>query len=79
VRAIVERLRAMGPLSPDELVDTCLELIGPMRVKEQTRQAIVDRMRAEGPLDLESGDPAAERRVSRLFQLIVASREYQFA
>ncbi len=79
VRAIVEQLRAQGPLSPEALVDNCLSLVGPMRVKDSTRAALVARVSQEGTLDLASGGAAAERRVATLLRLIVASREYQFA
>jgi uncharacterized protein (DUF1800 family) len=79
VRAILDRLRAMGPLTAELLVDTALELVGPMRVKDETRAALVRQTEADGPLDLEHGGTAAERRVTRLLQLIVASREYQLA
>jgi uncharacterized protein (DUF1800 family) len=78
VRALVDRLRAMGPLEPEALVEACLDLAGPVSVQSGTRQALVNQVRSGGVLELAS-DPAAERRVTSLLQLIVATREYQFA
>ena len=81
-RLIVERLRALGrPLEPAEVVDRCLDLMGPIEVSPQTRAALLEAAASEGPLVFNgsgSGDPGAER-VGRLLTLIVAAPEYQFA
>jgi uncharacterized protein (DUF1800 family) len=82
VRRIVDRLCAHGPdMTPEELVDRCLELAGHVPVSQDRRQELIDHVRSGG--DLRCGT-AEEReafgpRVARLLQLIVASREYQFA
>jgi uncharacterized protein (DUF1800 family) len=78
VRRIIERLAERGALSPEQLVDGCLELVGPLRVAPGTRQALVDFAQREGTLDLATGDRAAEQRVGSLLSLIVATREFQF-
>jgi hypothetical protein len=78
IRAIINRLRALGPLQPEALVDACLDLLGPVSVQHGTRRALLEHARVRGVLDLDDG-PAAERRVTALLQLIVATREYQFA
>jgi uncharacterized protein (DUF1800 family) len=77
IRAILERLRATGPLEPEELVDHCLDLLGPLCVKDSTRQALVNYARKGGTLDLEVDGRDAEQRVGKLLQLIVANREFQ--
>jgi hypothetical protein len=77
VRKIVERLRAMGELSPEETVEACLDLIGPLKVSDRTRQSLVDFAQKGGPLRLPEGDQAAEQRVAEMLQLIVATREFQ--
>jgi hypothetical protein len=78
IRRIIERLRQRGELTPEEFVDGCLDLIGPLPVEEKTRESLVAFARRGGGLDLRDGDRAAEERVGELLQLIVATREYQF-
>ncbi|HXH11911.1 MAG TPA: DUF1800 family protein [Alphaproteobacteria bacterium] len=41
VRRIIERLRAQGELSPQGLVDGCLDLLGPLTVSAKTRAALL--------------------------------------
>jgi uncharacterized protein (DUF1800 family) len=78
IRALIDRLRERGKLSPEEFVDSCLDLIGPLRVGAATHAALVDYARRDGPLDLGvGGDRAADQRVGKMLQLIVATREYQ--
>lgn len=77
IRRLLDRLRARGVLSPEQFVDGCLELLGPLRVSALTHSSLLRFAEAGGPLDLEHGGPAAEQRVAELFQLIVATREYQ--
>jgi uncharacterized protein (DUF1800 family) len=78
IRRIIGHLRARGELTPEQLVDACLELVGPLRVAPNTRAALVTFAEQDGPLDLRSGDRAAEARVGALLSLIVATREFQF-
>ena len=78
IRRILERLGAMGVLSPAALVDACLELIGPLDVTHATREALLDFACKGGRLDLSTGGRAAEQRVAELLQLVVATREFQF-
>jgi Protein of unknown function (DUF1800) len=79
VRLISDRLRAASPLSPEQFVETCLEVMGPLAVSEETREALLHYARLGG--ELRFGTPEEERasaqRVSEVLQLIVASREYQ--
>ena len=39
IQAIINRLRARGDLEPEELVDTCLDLLGPLEVQPDNRAA----------------------------------------
>jgi uncharacterized protein (DUF1800 family) len=79
VRAIIDRLRAEGELSPEELVDRCLDLLGPLPVLPATRSSLLEHMSKAGPLRFAAtDDPAADTRVTELLQLIVATREFQF-
>jgi uncharacterized protein (DUF1800 family) len=81
IRKIINRLRAREELTPTELVDACLDLIGPLPVKPQTRSALIAFVERAGPLRFAATDPgpAADQRVVELLQLIVATREFQFA
>ena len=80
VRAIIERIRAQGPrLSPAQLVDACLDLMGPLTVAESTRRELMAHATVEGDLDFGADDTAAAARVRDMLQLIVSMREYQLA
>ena len=84
VRAIIDRLAAAndGVLTPEQLVDQCLDLLGPVAVEDTTRAALVDFAAAGGGgLNLsghQAGD-AAEQRVSSVLRVIASTREYQLA
>ncbi len=80
VQAIINRVRAQGELSPEGLVDTCLDLMGPLDVNRETRQELVDHSAEGGTLrwgsEQESG--SSTHRVTEMLQLIVALRDYQY-
>ncbi len=81
VRAIVERLARDGALSPDQLVERCLDLVGPLEVGDQTRSALSSYADSVGDVDLSTDQARTDNagKVARMLQMIVASREYQFA
>ncbi|HEY5870372.1 MAG TPA: DUF1800 family protein, partial [Candidatus Tectomicrobia bacterium] len=83
VRAIIDRLAAAdgGTLTPTQLVDECLELMGPLTVDDETRTALVAFAAAEGELHLQAHQPgdASEQRVGNLLRMIAATREFQLA
>jgi uncharacterized protein (DUF1800 family) len=79
VQRIIERLRVQGELSPAQLVNSCLDLLGPLRVAAKTRAALVKFVSQGGPLRLEPGNYAADQRVGELLSLIAATREFQMA
>ena len=84
MRAIIDRLASGngGTLTPEQLVDQCLDLLGPVAVEDDTRTALVDFAAAGGgALDLsghQAGDDA-EQRVSNVLRVIASTREYQLA
>jgi uncharacterized protein (DUF1800 family) len=83
VRAIIERLASTGDgvLSPDELVDSCLELMGPVDVSDETRTALRAFAARQGECDLRQhrkGDDA-EKRVGNILRLVASTKEYQLA
>ena len=79
VRFIIDRLRAASPLSPEQFVETCLEVMGPLAVSQDTREALLHYARLGGELRFGTAEDerTSAQRVSELLQLIVASREYQ--
>jgi hypothetical protein len=80
VRAIVDRLKQRGSLSPEQLVDDCLDLIGPLEVGADTRQQLLAQANEWGQISWSNGEAqAADQHVAEMLQLIVATREYQFA
>ncbi len=82
IEQIISRLKSNGSaLSPNEFVDRCLELVGPLDVGETTRESLTQFAASQGDLNIGAADAAEENnaRVVRMLQLIVSSREYQFA
>ena len=84
VRAIVDRIaRSAGgsELSPEELVDVCLDVLGPLETLDSTRVNLVDYASKYGRLSF-SDEQAASRAgeaVVALIKLIVSTQEYQLA
>ena len=81
VQDIISRLSEDGSLSPEALVERCLDLVGPMEVGEDTLSALSAYADSVGDVDLSSDQARTDNagKVARMLQLIVASREYQFA
>jgi uncharacterized protein (DUF1800 family) len=81
VRAIVERIKAKGKLGPEQLVDQCLDLLGPVEVGSETRQELTDQAKKWGDLSWDSDNDArtSTQHIGEMLQLIVATREFQFA
>ena len=83
VQAIIDRIATDngGVLSPEELVDKCLDLLGPIPATEETRSSLIEYASVGGDLDLrghQSGDEA-EQRVGDVLRLVASSREFQLA
>jgi hypothetical protein len=78
VQAIVTRLRAKGAtLSPEQLVDGCLELLGGYILNEETQRELVALARNGGAVQTNAAD--FSERVAQMLQSIVATTEYLFA
>jgi uncharacterized protein (DUF1800 family) len=80
VRAIIDRVKAQAT-SPEALVDTCLDLLGPLEINENSRGELIDHVAVEGDLmwDDEENASESEERVAEILQLIISLREFQFA
>ena len=82
VRKIVERLGSSGgELSPQEFTDQCIDLIGPLDVGEQTLDTLLEYAETGGTLDLSTPEEREKSvpRIVDMLQMIVSSKEYQFA
>ena len=82
VRTIIRRLRDESTeYSPDDLVESCLNLSGWLEVSGATRSELVAFVAEQGGLSFESHitSRCPEQRVADLLQLIVSTREYQVA
>ena len=82
VRSIISRIKGRElDLSPEDLVDCCLDLMGPLTVSEKTRRELIAQASAAGELRLGSQgeDWSLAKRVIEMLQLIAATLEYQLA
>jgi uncharacterized protein (DUF1800 family) len=74
VNSMIDRIASSnGNLSPDDLVESCLDILGPMSVSEKSRDALVQQA-ADG-----NGGQTTENRIRAMLQMIVSTREYQMA
>ena len=78
IQAIIRRLGSEGPtISPEQLVDGCLDMLGAYELTEVTRNELLDLAKTEG--ELRTGTADFESRVGQMLQSIVATTEYLFA
>ena len=79
VQAIADRLARDGGhrQSPEQLVDGCLDLMGPVHVGDETRGAIVDFAANYGDVDFK--DSESTQTVANILRLIASTKEYQLA
>ena len=81
VKAIIGRLMNRSEsLQPDEFVDGCLDLTGPLTVAAETRSELVSHVEARGELrhgtDAERDD--FSQRTGEMLQIIATTSEFQF-
>ena len=83
VQRIIERIAASNgaTMTPEELVDRCLDVIGPIEVSDDTREVLTAHASRLGDIDLGSreSDTGADKRVADLLGLIGSTREFQMA
>ena len=82
VRLIVDRLSSdTTVMPPEEFVNGCLELMGPVEVNEKTRSSLTEHAAQGGELRRATEDDrgAFAGRVGEMLQMIAATGEYQFA
>ena len=79
VQSIADRLARDGGRrqSPEQVVDGCLDLMGPIAVESDTREAIIGFAERYGEVDMDDDDSA--QTVANVMRLIASSKEYQLA
>ena len=80
VKSIVSHVISNGEvMTPEKLVDRCLEYMGPVQASDKTRSELVTHAKSEGPLDCSDnqGDDVA-RRIGDMLALIGSTVEYQY-
>ena len=67
-------------MSPEELVEKCLDLMGPISVREKTKTELVDHVSSEGKISWATPNDhsRSSQRTRDLLALIAGTREYQF-
>ena len=65
-------------MTAEELVDRCLDILGPVELSEGTRSELVEHSEQDGPVSWSDDREGSERRVGDTLALIAATREYQF-
>ncbi|MEK7815082.1 MAG: hypothetical protein AAB291_04095, partial [Chloroflexota bacterium] len=82
VQSIINRLMARGrTLSPEQLVDGCLDLMGPVEVDGSTKSQLLEHARMGGALrhSTQTERAAFTQKTGEMLQMIAATAEYQFA
>ena len=82
VRTIIDRISAeTTSMPPAQLVDSCLDLMGPLSVSEDTRREMLAHVGLGGEVRFGAEDDArtSATRIGEILQLIVSTYEYQLA
>ena len=81
VSNIIEKLsqRGNGTFDSEALVDSCLDLIGPIQVEERTREGLIEFAHALGEVNLKDSGSAERQKVADTLSMIASTREYQLA
>ena len=71
---------AQGNLAPEALVDSCLDLVGPVEVRPPTHRQLVEHVAERGEIrwDGQAETESSTERVGELLQLIASVKEYQY-
>ena len=81
IQSMVGRLMDQGEtLSAEQMVDGCLDLVGPLTISDETRSELVGHVSQGGELRHSSDAEKADfsRRVGETFQMIATTSEFQF-
>ena len=81
VQSMIGRLMDQGDnLTAEQMVDGCLDLVGPLTISDETRSELVGHVSQGGALRHGTDDEKADfaRRVGETFQMIATTSEFQF-
>ena len=81
VQSIIDELGNRGDMEPEKFVESCLDILGALRVQDETRQQLIEHVKAGGALHRGSSETdiqAFGQRVAEVLQLIASTREFQF-
>ena len=81
IQSMVNRLMAQGEsLSAEQMVDGCLDLVGPLTISDETRTELVGHVAQGGDLRHGTQEEQADfaRRAGETFQMIATTSEFQF-
>ena len=82
IRDFIDRLSDESrPLSPAEITERCLDLMGPLTVDESTHDTLLEYAESGGTLDFATEEQREKSvpTVVHMLQMITATREFQFA
>ena len=82
VRAMVDNLMSRGDvLTPEKIVDGCVELLGYVFLKDENRQELIEQIRNSGEVSTRNPEDVmfAEKIILRTMSMVGSTREYQFA
>mgnify|MGYP001209722210 CR=1 FL=1 len=81
VQAMVNRIASTneGVVSPENLVEACLDQVGAISVSDKTRRVLVDFAARSGNVEFGDGFPndAASQRIAEVLQLVASTQEFQ--
>ena len=74
-------LEGFPEMTPEQFVDQCLDLVGPLAVSDETRATLIAFAARDGDLHLQERQPGdtSEQRVGNLLRMIASTREFQLA
>ena len=81
IQDIIERIKSQGfQLSPEDFLNSCLDLIGPMEVGETTRTGLLEFANETGGLQFgnKESDETSSEKIKQMLQLVVSCPEYQY-
>ena len=81
IQSMISRLKAQDARTPEQLVDGCLDLMGPMEVAPESRTELIGFAGEGGDFrwDTQEAQQTSSERIGELLQLIVSLREFQYA
>jgi len=83
IRKIVETVNSTEgtSASPENVVDTCLDMLGAIEVTDSTRTCLIDHVATRGnfQLGLSEEQVESEKRIAGLLMMIASTQEYQMA